>query len=46
MLKEPPFSSSRMDAKRLGESKWGKHNQSIDPFVPTMATVCMFPMRP
>jgi hypothetical protein len=35
-----------MAAKMLGESKWGKHNQSIDPFVPTKAAVCMSPMTP
>jgi hypothetical protein len=33
-------------AKTLGESKCGKHNQSIDPVVPTRAAVRISPMTP
>ena len=35
-----------MAANTLGESKCGKQNQSIDPFMPTSAAVRMFPMMP
>jgi len=37
---------SRTAAKTLGDSKCGKHSQSMDPLVPTRAAVCMSPMRP
>jgi len=35
-----------MAANTLGESKCGKQSQSIDPFIPTSATVRMSPMIP
>jgi hypothetical protein len=35
-----------MAAKTLGESKCGRHSQSIDPFFPTSAAVCMSPISP
>jgi hypothetical protein len=46
MEKDPPFLSSRMAAKTLGESKAGKQYQSMDPFIPTRAAVRMLPMTP
>ena len=46
ILKRPPFLSSRIAAKTLGESKCGKQSQSIDPSIPTSATLCMSPMIP
>ena len=30
----------------LGASKLGIQNQSMEPFIPTKATVCMLPMIP
>src|SRR5215211_641341 len=42
----PPLSSSRMEQKTLGESKAGRHSQSIVPSVPTSAAVYRFPMIP
>jgi hypothetical protein len=44
--KLPPLRSSRIAAKTLGESKAGRQHQSIEPSVPTSATVCMSPMMP
>ena len=44
MRNEPPFWSSRIAAKTLGESKCGMQHQSIDPSMPTRATVCRSPM--
>ena len=46
MLKCPPFSSSSSAANTLGESKRGKHSQSIEPSSPTSAAVRMLPMMP
>ena len=40
----PPFSSSRIEQKTLGESKAGRHSQSMVPSLPTSAAVCRFPM--
>jgi hypothetical protein len=45
-LEPPPFWSSKMAAKTLGESKKGTQNQSIEPFMPTSAAVRMLPMMP
>jgi hypothetical protein len=42
----PPFLSSRIEAKRLGESKKGRHSQSIVPSMPTSAAVWRSPMTP
>src|SRR5215210_3307387 len=44
--KWPPFWSSRMEQKTLGESKAGRHSQSMVPSVPTRAAVCKSPMIP
>ncbi len=44
--KRPPRSSSRMAANTLGESKFGRQHQSMDPSIPTSATECMSPMTP
>ena len=38
--KRPPFSSSSSPANIDGESKYGKHMKSIEPSMPTRATVC------
>ena len=46
MRNEPPFWSSRIAAKTLGESKCGRQHQSMDPSMPTRATVCRSPMTP
>jgi hypothetical protein len=46
MRNRPPFRSSRIDAKTDGESKWGRHSQSIDPSVPIRAAVWRSPMTP
>lgn len=46
MAKRPPFSSSRMAAKTLGESRWGRHIQSMEPSDPTSAAVWRFPIMP
>ncbi|WDT79196.1 MAG: hypothetical protein MPW14_18900 [Candidatus Manganitrophus sp.] len=45
-MKRPPIRSSRIAAKREGESKWGKQYQSIEPSIPTSAAVCMSPISP
>ena len=44
--KRPPFSSSKIAPKTLGESKTGKHSQSTEPLRPTRATVCRSPTTP
>jgi K+ transporter len=46
ILKKPPFFSSRIAAKMLGESKCGRQHQSIEPSMPTSATVCRSPTTP
>src|SRR3712207_8849200 len=43
-LKWPPFSSSRIAAKTVGESNVGRHNQSMVPSVPMSAAVCRSPI--
>src|SRR5215216_5761863 len=45
-LKCPPFSSSRMEQKTLGEPKAGRQSQSMVPSVPTRAAVCRSPTIP
>ena len=40
----PASRVSRSAAKHAGESKWGKHNQSIEPSVLTSAAVCKSPI--
>ena len=46
MRNRPPLPSSRMAAKMLGESKFGRHSQSTDPSIPTSAAVRRLPMTP
>jgi len=46
ILKYPPFWSSRMAAKTLGESKKGRQHQSMEPSLPTSATECRSPITP
>ena len=46
IINRPPLSSSRMAPKTLGESKRGKHNQSMDPLIPTRAAECISPIIP
>ena len=42
----PPLSASSSAANTVGESKWGRHRKSTDPFVPTIASVLRSPMTP
>jgi hypothetical protein len=44
--KNPPFLSSSNAAKMLGESKFGKHIKSMEPFKATRATVLRSPIIP
>ena len=44
--KLPPFWSSRIAPKTLGESNCGKQNQSTEPFLPISVTVCRLPDNP
>ncbi len=44
--KRPPFRSSSSAPNTLGESKSGRHSQSIEPRTLTSAAVRMLPMRP
>jgi hypothetical protein len=46
MRNRPPFWSSRMAANTLGESKWGRHSQSMEPSIPTSAAVRKLPISP
>jgi hypothetical protein len=46
MENRPPFASSSSAPKTLGESKWGKQYQSMEPAALTSATVRMLPMIP
>src|SRR3954454_18913172 len=45
-MKRPPLPSSRMAAKTLGESKFGRQSQSTEPSMPTSAAVRRLPMTP
>jgi len=38
--------SSSSAANTLGESNRGTQNQSIEPLIPTSATLCLSPIRP
>ena len=44
--KRPPFLSSSSAPNMLGESKLGEQYQSIEPLMPTSATVRRLPIMP
>ncbi len=44
-MSQKPFSAvPSSDAKHAGASKRGRQSQSMDPFVPTSAMVCVSPI--